>query len=77
MMYLPARFLCAVSLTLTILAPCAALAEPSMIYLVRHAEKESAGKDPDLTAQGQARAQNIATLLHKAGIARASCWSNG
>jgi broad specificity phosphatase PhoE len=65
----PARLLCAVSLTLTFLAPCAALADPSTIYLVRHAEKASGGKDPDLTAQGQARAQNIATILHKTGIA--------
>jgi broad specificity phosphatase PhoE len=40
-----------------------------MIYVVRHAEKESGGKDPELTAQGQARAQNIATILHKTGIA--------
>lgn len=63
------RLLCALALTLSILAPCAALAEPSTIYLVRHAEKESGGKDPDLTAQGQARAQNIATILHKTGIA--------
>jgi hypothetical protein len=37
------------------LAPCAALAEPAMIYLVRHGEKESGGKDPALSAQGQAR----------------------
>jgi broad specificity phosphatase PhoE len=40
-----------------------------MIYLVRHAEKKSAGKDPELTAQGQVRAQNIATILQKTGIA--------
>lgn len=67
-MQLHARFLCAVSLALTMLAPCAALAEPAMIYLVRHAEKAAAGKDPELTAQGLARAQNIATILQKAGI---------
>jgi phosphohistidine phosphatase SixA len=36
---------------------------------VRHAEKESAGKDPELTAQGHVRAQNIATILQKTGIA--------
>ncbi|HEX9173177.1 MAG TPA: phosphoglycerate mutase family protein [Telluria sp.] len=65
----PTRLLCAVSLTLSILAPCAALAAPSTIYLVRHAEKASGGKDPELTAQGQARAQTIATILHKTGIA--------
>lgn len=58
------RLLCALSL----LAPCVAWADPTMIYLVRHGEKEAAGKDPALTAQGQARAQNIATMLQKAGI---------
>ena len=56
--------LCAVYL----LAPCIAWADPSLIYLVRHGEKEATGKDPALTAQGQARAQNIATILQKAGI---------
>lgn len=68
-MPLATRLLCAVSLTLSMLAPRAAWAEPSIIYLVRHAEKESGGKDPELTAQGQARAQNIAAILHKTGIA--------
>jgi broad specificity phosphatase PhoE len=68
MMNLPARFLCAVSLALAMLAPCAALADPSIIYLVRHGEKETAGKDPDLSAQGRARARNIATMLEKTGI---------
>lgn len=53
---------------LFLLAPCLAWADPTMIYLVRHGEKEAAGKDPALTAQGQARAQNIATILQKAGI---------
>ena len=56
--------LCALSL----LAPCITWADPTMIYLVRHGEKEAAGKDPALTAQGDARAQNIATILQKAGI---------
>jgi broad specificity phosphatase PhoE len=40
-----------------------------MIYLVRHGEKEAVGQDPDLSAQGRQRAQNIATILGKAGIA--------
>lgn len=39
-----------------------------MIYLVRHGEKADAGKDPALTPQGHMRAQNIATILHRAGI---------
>jgi broad specificity phosphatase PhoE len=68
-MSLSSRFLCAASLALAMLAPCAALADPSIIYLVRHGEKETAaGKDPELTAAGRARAQNIATMLQKAGI---------
>jgi broad specificity phosphatase PhoE len=44
------------------------LADPMMIYLVRHGEKEAVGKDPDLTQQGRQRAQNIATILGKAGV---------
>ena len=46
----------------------AALADPAAIYLVRHGEKEAVGQDPALTAQGRQRAQNIAVMLHKAGI---------
>lgn len=67
-MQLRSRLLLAVSFTLSMLAPAIALAEPSMIYLVRHGEKAPEGKDPDLTAQGKARAENIATILHRAGI---------
>jgi broad specificity phosphatase PhoE len=52
-----------------LLAPAAVMAEPSMIYLVRHGEKAAVGKDPDLTLQGTQRAQNIATMLNKTGIA--------
>ena len=58
------RLLCVLSL----LAPSFAWVDPAMIYLVRHGEKEATGKDPALTAQGQARAQNIAMILQKAGI---------
>jgi broad specificity phosphatase PhoE len=54
-------------LAAALLAPCAAFADPTAIYLVRHAEK-GPGKDPELTAEGQARARNIAAILHKAGI---------
>jgi broad specificity phosphatase PhoE len=67
-MHLHPRLLGTLSLALALLAPLAALAEPSAIYLVRHGEKAAEGKDPDLTAQGQARAQNIATMLQKVGI---------
>jgi broad specificity phosphatase PhoE len=68
MMNLPARFLCAASLALAMLAPCAALADPTIVYLVRHGEKEATGKDPELSGAGRARAQNIATMLGNAGI---------
>jgi broad specificity phosphatase PhoE len=62
------RLLGACALLLIVLAPAAAIAEPSMIYLVRHGEKAAEGKDPDLTPQGQQRAQNIATMLAKTGV---------
>jgi phosphohistidine phosphatase SixA len=63
------RFLLSIPLTVALLAPCAAFADPTAIYVVRHAEKAAGGKDPALTAEGRARAQNIATILQKAGIA--------
>jgi broad specificity phosphatase PhoE len=68
MMHLHSRFLGTLSLALAMFAPIAALAEPTAIYLVRHGEKATEGKDPELTVQGQGRAQNIATILQKAGI---------
>jgi broad specificity phosphatase PhoE len=61
------KLLCAAMTTLTLL-PGLAAAEPSAIYLVRHAEKAAAGQDPELTPQGQARAQHIGAILHRAGI---------
>lgn len=68
-MRLHSRLLCVFSLALAMLAPLAASAEPTMIYLVRHGEKLATGKDPELSAAGEARAQNIATILQKAGVA--------
>lgn len=67
-MSLSARLFRCLSFSLAILAPGAALAEPSAIYLVRHGEKASMGQDPELTPQGQARAQAIATILSRTGI---------
>lgn len=67
-MYARTRFLGAVALTLTLLAHGAAFAAPDAIYIVRHAEKAGAGKDPELTAEGRLRAQNIAAILRKANI---------
>ncbi len=43
----------------------------STIYLVRHAEKMNDGsKDPELTAQGKQRAENLAAMLSMAEISR-------
>lgn len=64
----PARLLRNFLVSVAVLVPGMALAEPSAIYLVRHGEKASTGKDPALTAQGQLRAQHIATTLHRTGI---------
>ena len=64
----PSRLLGHLALAAALLAPCAAMAEPDMIYLVRHGEKAADGNDPSLTPQGRQRAQNIATMLHRAGI---------
>lgn len=63
------RLSAAFALVLAMLTSSAALADSAMIYLVRHGEKEAAGKDPALTAEGRQRAQNIAIMLGKAGIA--------
>jgi broad specificity phosphatase PhoE len=60
------HMLCAALAALSLL-PAFASAEPSAIYLVRHGEK-LAGPDPELSPQGQARAQSIAAILHRAGI---------
>jgi phosphohistidine phosphatase SixA len=38
------------------------------IYIVRHAEKKDASKDPELSEQGQARAKNLAKMLHDSDI---------
>lgn len=63
-----ARLVSAAALLLAMLAPSYAHAEPAAIYLVRHGEKQTTGKDPELTVQGKARAQNVAAMLRKAGI---------
>jgi broad specificity phosphatase PhoE len=55
-------------LAAALLAPGLAAADPSIIYLVRHGEKAAEGKDPALTARGQARAGNIAAILSTSGV---------
>ena len=51
-----------------LLAPMTAWAAPHIVYVTRHAEKASVDKDPELTAQGAARARTLAAMLRKAGI---------
>lgn len=53
-----------------LLLPGAASAElaPSVVFLVRHAEKQTVGEAPALTEAGNARAQALAGLLRDAGI---------
>ncbi len=67
-MRLPARLFRHLSLSLALLAPVAAMAEPSAIYLVRHGEKMSENGDPDLSPKGRARAEHVGILLHRVGI---------
>ncbi|WP_229455881.1 histidine phosphatase family protein [Massilia sp. KIM] len=62
------RLLRQCSLALAVFLPGVAMAVPDMIYLVRHGEKAAAGQDPELTAEGQARARNIATILGRSNI---------
>lgn len=65
----PARVARQLLLSLVFLVPCATMAAPSAIYLVRHGEKASnTEKDPVLSPQGQLRAHNIAALLGRTGI---------
>lgn len=59
--------LAGLTLAAALLAPAFALAAPQIVYVTRHGEKAE-GKDPDLTAPGQARARSVAHLLRKAGI---------
>jgi len=50
-----------------LLQPCLA-SDNFTIYLVRHAEKQTEGKNPRLTPCGKKRAEQLATLLSVANI---------
>ncbi|MES2019063.1 MAG: phosphoglycerate mutase family protein [Pseudomonadota bacterium] len=66
---LHSRLFACFALASALLLPVAhALADPAIIYVTRHGEKGSESKDPNLTAQGQARARGLAMLLRKVGI---------
>ncbi len=63
------RMTCALALAAVAIFPMTASADVVMIYLTRHAEKAAMTGDPALTAEGVARAQNIAAILKKVKIA--------
>lgn len=56
-----------ISLLMVLLASAMAVADT--VYLVRHAEKHAEGKDPALTACGQARADALASSLANVKLA--------
>lgn len=51
------------SLVLLILASCSPSPKPKTIYIVRHAEKQLVGDDPELAQVGETRAQKLAQIL--------------
>jgi len=53
---------------LLILSACTALNSPKTIYIVRHAEKQLEGKDPELAFVGEVRAKKLAQILEKENI---------
>jgi broad specificity phosphatase PhoE len=55
---------------LLILSACTAQNSPKTIYIVRHAEKQLEGKDPELAYVGGVRAKKLAQILEKESIKR-------
>lgn len=64
----PTRLFASLALAASLLAPAFAAPGPQIVYVTRHAEKAPEGKDPELSAPGQARAKTLAQLLRKTGI---------
>lgn len=56
-------------LVLLALSPCQGLAFQS-VYVIRHAEKLDASRDPELSPQGKARAHTLAKTLRESGITK-------
>ena len=47
----------------TFFAACSSKQQPKTIYIVRHAEKQLSGNDPELSVAGNARARKLAQIL--------------
>ena len=50
-------------LIVSLFAACSNKQQPKTIYIVRHAEKQLTGNDPELTVAGSARARKLAQIL--------------
>lgn len=55
---------------LLILSACTTQNSPKTIYIVRHAEKQLEGNDPELAYVGEVRAKKLAQILEKEDIKR-------
>jgi broad specificity phosphatase PhoE len=51
-----------------LLAACSPKQEPKTIFLVRHAEKQLVGDDPELSVAGTARSKKLAQILEQKEI---------
>lgn len=51
-----------------VIDPPAAEQKPLVVFLVRHAEKVDAGKDPELSEEGKKRTEDLAEILRSANI---------
>lgn len=51
------------------LAGCGAAPEPTRVFVVRHAEKADASKDPELSDLGRARAHALSEAIGRAPVA--------
>lgn len=66
---MPRRLLLPLILCLVSAAPVVAQRAPSVVYVVRHAERAEDGtNDPPLSADGAERARLLATMLRDAGL---------
>lgn len=69
----PLKFLAALFLVFSFLAPATALAGEAVYYFFRHAEKIAGGENPrdlGLTDEGITRAENLVELLEDTGVTR-------